>query len=271
MQLQQGLEQFKALLSSHTTQFWLLGEPEQSIPLQSASELITNLWHQSEGDGRRTDNIYGLIGVSSRLIPVIQQLNQIKQRFQSTVKAFRESEGNPLEVLHHRSEALNKALQQQGLARLHLKQCYRQIPLLEQTPDKVTFSWYSSGRSLRKITIAEAEKRLLQMDQSQLHIQMQLKALGKLTPEEALVQIQPQVPVMRANIRWKKGDSYQRKARNCPLPLFFPLDAGKSFPEYNVPPLTPPETRQRQLRSDLVIDSEPYLPSLRVHRYTDHD
>jgi len=236
----------------------------------SSSELlrfITNIWHTQTGDGRRTENLYGLVGVPPHVIPIIQQLNQAKANFKKSIKEFRAEYGDPNETLFKRAEELNLALQQGGLARLNLNHCYRLIPVLESCPKKITFSWYSSGRSLKKFSLFDAQERLLKMDTSQLHIQMQLQALARLPDSETLVQLQPQVPVMRANIVWKKQEQLIRKARNCPLPLFFPLDGQTKFPEYNTPPITPPEQRSRQLRSDVSIDPEPYLPSLRMHRY----
>lgn len=57
------------------------------------------------------------------------------------------------------------------------------------------------------------------------------------------------------------------ESAQLPAAGLFPLDATEPFPEYNVPPPTPPEQRKRQLRNDLAIEPEPYLPSLRIHRY----
>ncbi|WP_286238410.1 DNA replication terminus site-binding protein [Neptuniibacter halophilus] len=266
-QLDNAQQQFSQRLLESAPRYWFLGPAESDISLPQACQRITGIWYQAQGDGRRTENLYGLIGVDPGLIPLIRQLNQIKQRFQQAVRRFRDKHGEPTPLLYQRACELNQKLQDSGLARLHLKQCYRQLPLLEKRPDKVTFSWYCSGRSLKKLTVAEAEQRLLKMDTGNTHIQIQLAALGRIPQSEPLVQIQQQVPVMRANIAWKSGEQWLRKARNCPLPVFFPLDATEPFPEYNVPPPTPPEQRKRQLRNDLAIEPEPYLPSLRIHRY----
>ncbi|MDO6513277.1 DNA replication terminus site-binding protein [Neptuniibacter sp. 2_MG-2023] len=269
--LNQCLKQFRTLLLQYNdknkTQHWILSNHQSSVSLLDVADTLTNIWHLHKGDGRKTDNLYGLIGVPLELIPVIHQLNQTKTNFQNSVKIFRDQVGDPLSVLKKRSEQLNIELKNQGLARLHLKQCYRLFPVLDSTPAKVAFSWYTSGRSIKKVSVATAEKKLLKMDTSQLHIQLQLEALAKIPQTESLAQLQPQVPLMRANILWKDNEQLLRKARNAPLPIFFPLDDKENFPEYNVPSLTPPETRKRQQRSDLIIDPEPYLPSLRIHRY----
>lgn len=269
--LNQGLEQFRTqLLKAHRsdkTKQFILSNNQAKPSLPEVIHALTNIWHLQQGDGRKTDNLYGLIGVPAELIPIIHQLNQIKAQFQQSVKAYREQVGDPSSILNKRSEQLNLKLQREGLARLHLKQCYRLFPVLNKTPAKVLFSWYTSGRSIKKLSVAAAEKKLLKMDLSQLHIQLQLEALAKIPDAEPLAQLQPQVPLMRANILWQENETLLRKARNAPLPIFFPLDDKQTFPEYNEPSLTPPETRKRQQRSDLMIDPEPYLPSLRIHRY----
>lgn len=271
--LNQSLYQFRnRLLQSErstpsSTKYWALGHKDTPISLSEITELLTNIWYRSKGDGRRTDNLYGLIGAPPELIPLLHQLNNTKNQFQIAVKLFKDKQGDPSSLLHKRAQTLNLGMQKTGLARLHLKQCYRQIPVLDTRPQKILFSWYTSGRSMKKLSVSEAEKRLLKMDISQLHIQLQLEALAKIPDSEPLVQLQQQVPIMRANILWNKDGQKIRKARNCPLPIFFPLDDNEALPEYNTPSLIPPETRQRQQRSDLIIDPEPYLPSLRIHRY----
>ncbi|MCP4596689.1 hypothetical protein, partial [Neptuniibacter sp.] len=265
--LSSQLKHFQDSLLSDKQRYFLLPVNGQEPNLKQANDIITNIWYRDKGDGRCTENLYGLIGVSASTLDTLKSLNESKQAFQACVKEFRSAKEKPAHILQKRAQLLAESLERTGLARLHLKQCYRQIPYLEHTPLKVGFSWYSSGRSIKKLSVAAAEKRLLKLDYSQPHIRLQLQALGKIPSSEVLLQLQPQVPVMRANMVWKEEEILMRKARNCPLPLFFPLDDKQAFPEYNTPSLTPPDTRQRQQRSDLIIDPTPFLPSLRVHRY----
>lgn len=265
--LSSQLKQFQDSLLGSKPRFALLPVNGQEPTLKQANEIITNIWYREKGDGRCTENLYGLIGISSTTLEALKSLNESKQAFQACVKQFRGQKEKPAHILQKRAKLLAESLERTGLARLHLKQCYRQIPCIEHTPVKIGFSWYSSGRSIKKLSVADAEKRLLKLDHSQPHIQLQLQALGRIPSSEVLIQLQPQVPVMRVNMVWKEEEVLIRKARNCPLPLFFPLDDNQAFPEYNTPSLTPPDTRQRQQRSDLIIDPTPFLPSLRVHRY----
>ena len=265
--LAKALRQLQLSLHKTTPRYWLLQSAEPSQSLEHAIQSTLNIWYQTQGDGRRTDNCYGLIGIAPAIIPLINQVNESKQAFQKTIQSFPQALGHPSEILHKRSNQLANSLERAGLARLHLKQCYRQIPVLQHTPIKIGLNWYTSGRSIKKLTIKDAEKKLLKMDDGKPHIQMQLDALARLQPNEYLAQLQEQVPVMRANIIWQENGEKRRKARNCPLPLFFPLPDNAAFPEHNKPPVEAPNIRQRQLRSDILIEPDVYLPSLRAHRY----
>ncbi|UTW13636.1 DNA replication terminus site-binding protein [Marinobacterium rhizophilum] len=233
-----------------------------------ASSLIADIWYKDGQDGRRTRSRHGLIGADDSLLASAQTLNAHKAAFQQAASSLNAHHLRELPIqLAHRSSLLGEMLSRQGLGRIHLKQCYRQIPILERTPTRIGFNWYCSGRSIRRLTAADAMAMLLKLDQSQPHIQIQLARLSPLSADTPLAQLQTQVPVMRANIAWKQDASWLRQARNCPLPLLFPLAAGAALPQHNRPELEPPSARQRAERSDARIDPEPFIPSLRIHCY----
>ncbi|MDO6562491.1 DNA replication terminus site-binding protein [Amphritea sp. 1_MG-2023] len=265
--LQQALVNFSQHLNSSSQPFWLPGP--NATNLSQAASLYTDIWYRDGQDGRTTVSQHGLIGGTAALIDATVQLNRAKAEFQTLAIHYRLSQStDTLEALQHRSKKIADLLHRHGAARIHLKQCYRQIPVLRRCPSKIGFSWYTSGRSIRKLTPQEAEQKLLQMDISQPHIQQQLQAVGNLRPDDRLAQIQTQVPVMRANISWKDQHSTLRKAQNTSLPIIIAMDSeNPHLPAYNEPPLTPPEARSRLKRSDLKIDPHAFLPSLRAHRY----
>ena len=266
-QLNDQLCQFTNMLQQSKLPFWLPGPAAGTLP--EAARLYGDIWYHTDQDGRNTISQHGLIGASPDLINAGEQLNQSKALFQQLATEYRLREDKELQLqLHKRTEKLAELLHRHGASRLHLKQCYRQIPILAERPEKVGFSWYTSGRSIRKMTPEEAEQRLLKMDTSSSHIQQQLQAVGLLRPGDMLAQIQNQVPVMRANFVWKRNHQLLRKARNISLPILLPLsDENPLLPEYNEPPPNPPESRSRLARNDLKIEPQPYLPSLRAHRY----
>ena len=283
-QLSQSLIEFCALLKQSQRPLWLpLTEKEaKNADMHSkARDLYANIWHSGEGDGRLTVNCHGVIGASPDLISAAEQLNLAKDAFKQSIAKLNDKSPTRInERLRRRSNALAASLHCQGLSRLHLKQCYRHIPILQQGCTKLQFSWYCSGRSIKRISQQSSLELLTKLDQSNPHVQVQIEKLAKLRPESRLAQVQNQVPVMRVNALWpdknQSMDTAQqpthkpqwlRQARNVPLPILVPLQADEPLPEFNQPSLQPPKTRNRAIRSDSIIDSSPLLPSLRIHCY----
>ncbi len=237
--------------------------------LEQARYFYTDIWHSDDSDGRRTQSCYGLVGANTTTLEAAIKLNAAKDQLRACVGLLKKSELNTAsEQLQRRSQALATTLNNQGLSRIHLKQCYRHIPLIDSTPHNVRFSWYNSGRSIKKLTAESAMQMLLKLDTSQLHIVRQIEKLSPLHKNTKMAQIQTQVPVVRANIAWKTDDNnWRRLAKNCPLPILTPLSDEAELPEHNVLTSAPPTLRSRAQRSDSLIDPEPFLPSLRIHLY----
>ncbi|WP_027856996.1 hypothetical protein [Marinobacterium jannaschii] len=271
------LERFEALVDSlRQLSAGILNDPlpawvpdAADNPRSIIANIYSDIWYQEEGDGRATRSLHGLVAASEHTLRQAHKVNAAKHQLQRAVQAYRTltSPSALPDELHNRAAQLSEHLQHQGLARIHLKQCYRDIPVLQSCPDHVGFNWYCSGRSIRKVSIADAEQMLLQLDSRQPHIQRQLAALASLPSNEQLAQVQQLAPVMRANIVWKTETETIRKARNCSLPLLFPIDKEQNFPDHNDPSLTPPTERQRVTRMDSKLDPTPFLTSLRIHRY----
>ncbi|WP_415912802.1 DNA replication terminus site-binding protein [Neptuniibacter sp. QD37_11] len=226
-----------------------------------------NIWYIAAGDGRNTQKLPGLIGISPEVIPLVNHLNLAKDHFKSTVKHFKGSTSVIHEILHKRAQFLATTLESHGLARLHLKQCYRHIPVLDQAPTKVRFNWYSSGRSIRRMKVSDAYSKLQEFDYSLPHISTQLSILASFSPDDYLAQVQEQVPLVRAYITWEDGEEILSKNMNAPLPIFFPLGQDNKYPPSNQIASTPPEERSRKKRSDCCISENPLIPSLRLHQY----
>lgn len=231
--------------------------------------LYTDVWHTHHGDGRRTESCYGLVGADQHLLTHAHKLNEAKDLFRMAVSAINKSAmPEAQKLLNKRSEKLAQLLHTEGLGRLHLKQCYRHIPILTSRPESVRFSWYTSGRSITRLTASEAMKLLLKLDTSQSHIVKQIEKLSAIKQTTMMARIQTQAPVIRANMVWAGPDKRAiRAAKNSPLPLIVPLLPNDNLPTHNHLSLTPPTTRSRSLRSDTIIDPEPFLPSLRIHLY----
>lgn len=270
--LQHQLHQLAQHLTASQPAHWIpLNPTEEQMcgPLDFACELLCDLWYRGHQDGRETRSRHGLIQADSRCIELIHGINAAKDHFRALVQQEKQdlpTWKNSLQQLTERPSDLRDKLSLTGLSRIHLKQCFRHIPILEQAPVRVGFSWYVNGRSIRKLTLAEAEAMLLDLGEDKAHIQIQLEKLGMLPPGTLLARIQNQAPVVRANLVFGQPGAETRKAMNVALPLFIAGDNG-ILPQHNRISPEPPPGRTRQARGDQRISDEPYLPSLRAYTY----
>lgn len=259
-------------------QCWVaLGDEEQNLdPLTKARSYYQDIWYRDQQDGRETRSCYGLVMANDHIITLANTVNAAKDHFKSLVQDIQKTDKDfwlsQKAQLNTRHQALRNQLYYTGLGRIHLKQLYRHIPVLAHRPEKIGFTWYSNGRSIKKLSVTQAEKKLLAMGEEKSHIQQQLQKLHNLPEHEVLAQIQTQVPVVRANLVFKllneKGHSeVVRKAMNVSLPLLVPEEGSPLLPKYNQIEEQPPVSRTRIARNDFKICEDVFLPSLRVHRY----
>lgn len=240
-------------------------------PSRKAGEVFEDYWYQNGQDGRETRSSFGLVAADDEMIELAKAINNIKDQLKEKVNELKKADKDQwLEVkseINKRNGQLRESLHFAGLARLHLKQAWRHIPIIERTPVRIGFNWYNSGRSIQKISVEQAEKALHKMDTDSTYIKTQLSQLGMLPPSTPLAKVQNLAPVMRANIFFDDNELPDRLAMNVSLPVLFKAGPEGKLPEHNTPPMDPPQGRQRAVRSDRRIEDEPFLPSIRVHRY----
>jgi hypothetical protein len=282
-------------LHASVPKLWVpLPEDEESnyyAMLNRAIHSYLDLWYEGDQDGRETRSYPGLIGADEQLLKLATEVNQHKDRFQQVVQALQEQDSKAWKKLHdllpEKNTHIRQLLSMSGIGRLHLKQIYRHIPILEKKPAKVGFSWYTSGKSIKRISTEEAARLLLQLSQESPHIQIQLDKLARISPKEPLARLQTLAPIVRANIVYQSeitnadedtkrkksitDNPAERKAMNVSLPIMFQLAKNTAFPNHNEISLIPPTERTRVRRSDIRIEDEPFLPSIRVFRYKQSD
>lgn len=233
---------------------------------------LFDMWHEQGQDGRETRNYIAVVAANDELISAIDAVNQAKASFsdqlQHIKQAFPQALSDAKSRLPQRHPHVNEALRRNGLARLHLKQSWRQLPIAPAPVSRVRFAWYSSGRSIKRLSVQEAEHKLLQFDTEAPHIRIQLRALAGIPSGEVLAQVQTQAPLMRANLFFTEplDDGHTRRALNAAMPIFVP-DNSQRLPHINLPAPQPPTTRTRARRRDEKLEQEVFLPSLRVYRY----
>ncbi|GAA3895387.1 hypothetical protein GCM10022228_03050 [Halomonas cibimaris] len=250
--------------------YWALDTPGAGGDWLHAA--LFDMWHTPGQDGRQTRNYIGLVAANDALLDAVIRANAAKSRFSDALQAIKQqapsllSEGR--ERLPRRHPRVQTVLERNGLARLHLKQCWRHLPVAEAPVSRVRFAWYSSGRSIKRLSVRQAEEKLLALDSDAAHVRLQLRRLAGIPSSEPLAQVQPQAPLMRANLFFTEplADGHTRRALNAAMPIFVPSAQGR-LPHTNCPALTPPEKRTRARRRDEKLEHEPFLPSLRVYRY----
>jgi len=272
-QLVSSLQQLRQDVLKEAAPCWMLGAETSEASRERLASSLTDLWYLDGQDGRATRSYPGVVACSEPVWQQLGEVNQAKVGFSYALDQIRKEMPDELpqarQRLAERHQALQAHLADHGLARLHLKQAWRQIPGCEEPLKQLRFSWYSSGRSIRRISIQEAEYRLLQMDTGADHIQIQLKKLAGLRADEPLAQVQNQAPLMRANLFFEDPEPGlpKRKAINLAMPLFILSEDRLQLPPFNLPANQPPQERSRAKRSDNRLADEPFLPSIRVFRY----
>lgn len=236
-----------------------------------AIELYRALWYDDAQDGRATLTCPGLVGASALTVSAAQTLNEAKDRFKSAVLALKSLQRteiiDAMRDLHRRQPDVALAMRRMGAARLNLKQAYRHVPLLDHRPLKVGFTWSKQGRVIQRTSVAEAQRLLEQRVETAL-IQEELQRLATIPANEILARVRSVCPHLRANIvsNDPEGLGVRRRLMQTPLPILIPLQPAEPLPEF-VPIAPELLTNPRLRRTDVRIEDEAFLPSIRAHRY----
>jgi hypothetical protein len=241
--------------------------------IDKACVSLQDFWYQDGQDGRETRSCFGLIPATHEQIAMALEINEEKETFKYKIKALQKADKQQWLKLRGQlgraHPSLRESLRYSGLSRLHIKQTWRHIPVIDRTPIRVGFNWYQSGRSIQKISVKQAQDALLNLDTTSDHIQTQLSLLNKLSANTPLAKVQNLAPTMRANVFFDDNTTPSRQAMNVSLPILFKTSEDGKMPVHNEPDLLAPKERQRKVRSDRVIEDYPFLPSIRVHSYID--
>lgn len=252
----------------------MLPVPTQSTHRQQASALLGQLEYLDQQQPREILVGAGLIAASNETILTLQELNTAKQKFKSAIlklKAAKISTSHELlaqnfeSMLPQRDTTLANNLARMGLARIHLKQCYRKVPYFMLRPNKVAWTW-ANTRSIKKISVQEAEQMLVKQSRDS-GIERQIKLLQGLSQHEKLAIIQDLAPHLRANIVLPDGSSTKRVMVKGPVPIFYLRDEDLPLPEFSPPGIKRGKDKDRVIRKDVKINPEPFLPAIRAHRY----
>lgn len=247
-------------------------ELQDSLDMRlKAIQLYRALWYEGSEDGRETLTCPGIVGASAETLVAAQACNVAKDAFKVAVLALknvgRVEEKAAIADLHRRQELIATTMRQMGTTRLNLKQAYRHIPLLMERPLKIGFTWSRQGRVIQRISSAGAQ-RLLEQRAETPQVIVERQRLAQLDDHEMLARVRSVCPHLRANLVFavNGGSGVRRRLMQTPLPILVPLLLDQPLPEF-VPVALEPPVGLRLRRTDVRIEDEPLLPSVRIHRY----
>ncbi len=247
-------------------------ELQESLDMRlKAIQLYRALWYEGSEDGRETLTCPGIVGASPETLIAAQTCNTAKDAFKTAVLALKTLGRIEMKAamtdLHRRQESITVAMRRMGAARLNLKQAYRHIPLLVERPLKIGFTWSRQGRVIQRTRLADV-RRLLEQRVETPQVLLERQRLAEISSDEVLAQVRSVCPHLRANLVFAatEGSGVRRRLMQTPLPIVTPLQPSQSLPEFVPVPAEPP-VGLRLRRADVRIEDEPFLPSVRVHRY----
>lgn len=226
------------------------------------------------GDARHTLQIPGILAAPGSVIRSAQHLNDTKLAFQQLTGNIKACLADRPAL--ERNEYLREALTNAGYPRTHLRQCYRQILLCPLRPDAIALSWIKARKSIRKVTVAWCERKLVQLDPQGQDpgIQYQRQLLADLHPSQhgllRQVQVQSRPNLQAAEVFYDEESGNEGKYRQigyAAMPVLVESEATRRLPPFTRVDHEPPVSRRRQ-RRDLRIESEAFLPALRVYLHT---
>lgn len=199
----------------------------------------------------------GAVACTSETLVLIQAVNQSKEAFKAAIAAIKNNAAQDL------SKTIRALFAKAGYTAIKLKQVYRHIPSINYHPRRI--AWSKGKHGLHKtINLKEAERLLLRAGQGE-HIDVQLAKLATLDEQTRLVIHRNIKPCWVVNIAtFKQGKQSQFEDIKTSLPLFYLHDSELELPTVV---FSEPNTRIAAVRSDKVLEENPFLPSIHAFRY----
>jgi len=289
--LYQALEKLRHPLLILDAALPLWFQPPHSLSFPSGSSdrekvflFLSQLQYLNEQDPKEILIGPGIVAASQATLDAIHELNLRKQAFKQQMLALKAMPLSKTEkshfvealeqLLNKRPGMTAKQLKRLGLARLHLKQCYRQIPFFLEKPESIAWTW-ANTRSISRISVMEAELRLQKQGLNERTAWQQQK-LTQLAKDEPLAIVQELAPHLRANVCFRDDNKrLYRKMVKGPVPFFYLAECLSSVTgptAETLPRLRPAgdkkaKDKNRPTRKDVKLEPLPFIPAIRAHRY----
>lgn len=194
------------------------------------------------GDGL-THVLPGVLGASPATLQLAHTVNTAKLRFKAAVAALRDAaeEGG--------RNAVREVLVEAGHETLSLRQAYREIIVLDATPERIGFTWMKAVRSVRAIARGAAEEYLHATIGDEWRLANALDAIHRLPASAPLYLVREVKPHLRANITVVPGE---RRLVMAHSPIVFPL-APDQPPPLHGEPARPQVTEEGEAREAALV------------------
>lgn len=239
---------------------------------QLAMNKIRQLMYHDTQDKRKAITCPGFIACSGSTQKLIQTVNTNKNKFKECILELKKTV--KIANIHTIPAAINakirhqstfQVLKKNGLSRLHLKQCYRNIVVLDKKPKKISWTW-ANTKAINKISISQAQSLLLKKGNDAGILYQQQKLLS-LPANEHLAIVQTLAPNLRINILFNNSANSRQMFKGH-LPLFYiDNDNEKTMPNFIKPKHKTSTPKERIKRSDNKLSDELFLPAIRAYRY----
>lgn len=225
---------------------------------------FSSLWYEDEAiDGRYTPIWLGGVAVDRSIIVLAERVNALKDTFQTSVISAR----NHLQASSGlssggASKSFRRMLSEIGFGRLSLRMAYRHIPIITPTPSSIRFSHCSAGKSITKITPAQALEKIIEAGLEGVGINIIVKQLGKMPAHTDLAQVQFLPGYYKANLRFECEPSKKT------VPTFLPMLylAGDVAPDRQIE-IPGPRKFSKSPRADRKLSNIPIVEALRIYPY----
>jgi hypothetical protein len=269
-QLQSAMAAFTNSFNEHTPVFVAARPGEFQVGeagIQLATEAISDLFTpEHAADGRYTSVCVGAIGVDEETLEQAKYVNLCKDRLIAAVQIVNDRLCAGAKSKAGKSKIMRALLKQIGWGRLSLRLCYRHLPVLDYQPYRIGFSYSSGGKSIKKISLAQAMERLTEAGFESEQAKCDYEKLAEQQADLTLAVVQPLAGYYKANVLAQKGS--KPKTMAVYLPIIY-LRSGDEAVHHSAQLSEKDDWKRigRKTRTDAKLDPNPLITSLPVHSY----
>ena len=229
---------------------------------QVISSIYENVWMKKGQDSKTTIKLPGVICVSPETIRLARLVNKRKNAFKTIMVTMKKISSKKTQTMivslynkYERNPVYKDTLEKAGYQKIHLVQTYRQIPILDQKPDLIGFSWLTKEWRVESITRQQAIELAAEKRPASRRF---IDALD----DERFAIARELPPKLIANIRVDQ----HRYSMKIGTPLMYADSADLELPQINKVGMTA-DVNDRQQRIDKKISEVPVCRYLQLYCY----